>query len=84
MRWVGQVTHVGEESELCKVLVGKPERKRPLRRPRHRWEDGMRMYLRDIFWVAGGAEWMQLALDRDWCWGLVNTVMNLKVLAPHS
>jgi hypothetical protein len=75
---------VGGESELCKVLVGKTERNRPLRRPRHRWEDGIRMYLRDIFLGGGGAEWMQLALDRDWYWGLVNTVMNLKVLAPHS
>jgi hypothetical protein len=45
MRWVRHVARTGEERKMYKVLVGKPEGKRPLRRPRHRWEDGIRMNL---------------------------------------
>jgi hypothetical protein len=52
MKWAGHVARIGEERELYKVLVGKPEGKRPLGRPRHRWEDGIRMDLREI--VLGG------------------------------
>jgi hypothetical protein len=48
MRWAGHVARMGEERKLCKVLVGKPEGKRPLGRPRYRWEDGIRMDLREI------------------------------------
>jgi hypothetical protein len=48
MRWAGYVARMGEERKAYKVLVGKPERKRPLGRPRRRWEDGIRMYLRQI------------------------------------
>jgi hypothetical protein len=48
MRWVGHVAHMGEDRKVYKVLVGRPERKRPLRRPRHRWEDGIGMDLREI------------------------------------
>jgi hypothetical protein len=51
MRWVGHVACVGEERNVYKVLMGKPEGKRPLEKPRHRWEDGIRMYLRRL---AGG------------------------------
>jgi hypothetical protein len=50
MRWVGHVTRMGEERKVYKVLVGKPEGKRPLGRPRRRWEDGIRMDLREIGW----------------------------------
>jgi hypothetical protein len=50
MRWAGHVAHMGEERKVYKVLVGKPKGKRPLRRPRHRWEDGIRMDLREIGW----------------------------------
>jgi hypothetical protein len=46
--WVGHVAHMGEEGKVYKALVGKPEGKRPLGRPRHRWEDGIRMDLREI------------------------------------
>jgi hypothetical protein len=67
---------------VYKVLVGKAEGKRSLGRPRHRWEDGIRMDLREIGW--GSVEWIQLAQDRDWWWALVNTVMNLRVLVPRS
>jgi hypothetical protein len=70
MRWAGLVACTGEERKMYKVLLGKPERKRPLRRLRYRLKDGIRMDLR------GGAEWIQLAL--------VNKVMNLQVLVPRS
>jgi hypothetical protein len=64
MRWAGHMAHVGEERKVYKVLVGKPEGKRPLRRPRHRWEDGIRMDLRKIGWLGGGAwigfNWLRL------------------------
>jgi hypothetical protein len=48
MRWAGHVAHVGEERKVYGILVGKPEGKRPLVRPRHRWEDGIRMDLGEI------------------------------------
>jgi hypothetical protein len=58
------------------VLMGKPEGKRPLERPRRRWEAGIRTDLREIRW--GSVDWIQLALDRDRWRGLVNTLMNLE------
>jgi hypothetical protein len=64
--------------------VGKPEGKRPLGRPRHRWEVGIKMDLRELGSGGGGAEWIRLAQDRDWWWTVVNTAMNLRVLAPES
>jgi hypothetical protein len=67
---------------VYKILMGKPEGKRPLGRPRHRWEDGIRMDLREIGWRS--VEWIQLAQDRDRWRALVNTVVNLWVLAPRS
>jgi hypothetical protein len=66
-----------EKRLACRILVGKPEGKRPLRRPRYRWEDDIRMDLREIGW--GGMDWIHLAQDRDQGRGLVNTVMNLRV-----
>jgi hypothetical protein len=74
---------MGEERKVNKVLVGKPDGKRPLGRPRHRWEDGIRMDLREIGW-GGGVEWIQLAQDRDKWWVIMNAVMNFYVLAPRS
>jgi hypothetical protein len=53
---------MGENRNVYKVLVGKPEEKRPLGRPRRRWDDGIRMYLREIGW--GSVEWIHLAQDR--------------------
>jgi hypothetical protein len=53
MRWAGHVARMGEERSVCKVLVGNPEGKRPLGRPRRRWEDGIRMDLREIGWRCG-------------------------------
>jgi hypothetical protein len=71
-----------EKRKVYRVLGGKPEGKRPLGRPRSRWEYGTRKYLMEINWV--GVEWIQLAQDRDRWRALVNTVMNLRVLAPRS
>jgi hypothetical protein len=67
---------------VYRVLVGKPEEKRPLGRPRRRWEDGIRMYLRDLVW--GSVEWIQLAQDRGRWRAIVNTVTNVLVLSPRS
>jgi hypothetical protein len=73
---------MGEGRNLYRVLMGKPEGKRPLERQRRRWEDGIRMGLREIGW--GGLEWIHLAQDRDRWWAVVNAVMNLRVLGPRS
>jgi hypothetical protein len=67
---------------VYKVLVGNPQGRKPLVRSRRRWEDGIRMELREIGW--GSVEWIQLAQDRDRWRALVNTVMNLRVLVQCS
>jgi hypothetical protein len=82
MRWAGHVARMGKERNVYRILMGKPEGKRPLENPRHRWEDGIRMYLREACW--GSVDLIQMAQDRD-RWRIhVNTVMNLRVLAPRS
>jgi hypothetical protein len=78
MRWAGHVARMGRGRNVYRVLVGKPEGKRPLERPWRRWEDGIKMDLREIGW--GGVE----AQDRDRWRAVVNAVMNLRVLAPRS
>jgi hypothetical protein len=70
------------ERKVYRVLMGKPEGKRPLGTPRRIWEDGIRMDLREIGW--GRVDWIQLAQDRHRWRALVNTMMNLQVLAPRS
>jgi hypothetical protein len=82
MRWVGHVARMGEERKLYKVLVGKPEGKRPLERPRRRWEDGIRIDLREI--GLGGVDWIPLAQDRDQWRAVASAVMNHRVLGPRS
>jgi hypothetical protein len=82
MRWAGHVARSGEGRNVYRVLVGMLEGKRPLERPRHGWEDGIKMDLREI--GLGGVEWIHLAQDRDRWWALVNAVINLWVLAPRS
>jgi hypothetical protein len=77
MRWAGHVARMGEERGVYRVLVGRPEWKRPLGRPRHRWEDNIKMDLREI--GIDGANWIQLAQDRIQWRAFVNTVMNLRV-----
>ena len=77
MRWAGQVARMGEGRGVHRVLVGKPEGKRPLGRPRRRWEDNIKMYLQE---VGGRCEdWKELAQDRERWRALVSTVMNLRV-----
>jgi hypothetical protein len=73
---------MGEEKKVYKVLVGKPEEKRLLGRPRRRWEDGIRMDLREI--GLGGVNWIRLSQDRGRWRAVVSAVMNLRVLAPLS
>jgi hypothetical protein len=73
---------MGEERKVYKVLMGKPEGKRPLGRPRRRWEDGIRMELREI--GLGGVDWTRLSQDRDRWQAVVSAVMNHRVLAPRS
>jgi hypothetical protein len=82
MRWAGHVARMGEERKLYKLLVGKLEGKRPMGRPRSRWEDGIRMDLMEIGF--GGVDWIRLSQDRDRCRAVVSAVMNLRVLAPRS
>jgi len=67
----------GQGGGVHRVLVGKPEEKRPLGRPRRRWEDNIKMDLQEI--GCGGVDWMELAQDRNRWWALVSTVMNLRV-----
>src|SRR5215813_648463 len=77
MRWAGHVARMGEGRGVHRVLVGKPEGKRPLGRPRRRWEDNIKMDLREI--GGGCGDWMELAQDRDRWLALVSRVMNIRV-----
>jgi hypothetical protein len=77
MRWAGRVARMGERRGVNRVLVGRPEGKRPLGRPRCRLEDNIKMYLREM--GINGANWIQLAQDRVQWRAFVNTVMNLRV-----
>jgi hypothetical protein len=73
MRWAGHIARMGERRRIYKVLLGKPEGKRPLERARHRWENNIKMDLPEV--GIGGTDWIELAQDR----ALVNAVMNLRV-----
>jgi hypothetical protein len=73
---------MGEERKVYKVLVGKAEGRRPLERPRRRWENGIRMDLRDI--GLGGVDWIRLAQNSDRWRAVVSAVMNLRVFAPRG
>jgi hypothetical protein len=77
------VARMGEERNVYKVLMGKPEGKRSLGRPRRRWEDGIRMDLRETG-LGGGVDWIRLSQDMDRWRAVVSAVMNLRVLAPRS
>ena len=77
MRWAGHVGRIGEERGVYRVLVGKPEGRRPLGRPRRRWVDNIRTDLKEV--GCGYMDWIGLAQDRDRWRTLVSTVMNLGV-----
>jgi hypothetical protein len=82
MRWAGHVARIGAERKVYRILMGKPEGKRPLGRRRRRWEVGIKTDLRGFGWE--GVKWIHLAPDRGWCLAFVNTAMNLLILAPRS
>ena len=77
MRWAGHVAHMGEDRGVHRVLVGKPEGKRPLGRPSRRWEDNIKMDLQVVGWGRG--DWMELAQDRDRWRALVGTARDFRV-----
>jgi hypothetical protein len=77
LRWAGHVARMGERRVAYRALVGKPEGRRPLGRPRYRWEDNIKIHLQEVEWV--GIDWIDLAQDRDRWRALVYTVMNLRV-----
>jgi hypothetical protein len=77
MRWAGHVARMGEGRDVYRVLVGKPEGKRPLGRPRHKWDDNIRMGLQEV--GCGREDWIGLAQDRNTWRVLVGAERNLRV-----
>jgi len=77
MRWAEHVALMGERRGVYRVLVGKPEGRRPLGRPRRRWEDNIKMDLQEM--GCGGMDWIDLAQDRDSWRALVTAVMKVRV-----
>jgi hypothetical protein len=77
MRWAGHVAFMEEKRGVYRVLVGKPEGKRPVGRPRRRWEDNIKMDPQEVMWR--GMEWIDLVQDRDRWRAVVNAVMNIWV-----
>jgi hypothetical protein len=77
MRWAGHVARMGEKRNAYRLLVGKPEGKRPLGRPRHRWVVNIRRDLVEVGW--GDVDWIGLAKDKDRSRALMNLVLNLRV-----
>ena len=78
LRWAGHITRMVEGRSAFKISTGKPTGKRLLRRPRRRWEDSIRMDLKEIGINAGN--WVDSAQDRDYWRALVNAALNLRVL----
>jgi len=77
MRWARHVARMGEDRDVHRVLVEKPEGKRPLGRPRRRWEDNIKMDLQEF--GGGRGDWMELAQDREKWRALVGTVRDFRV-----
>jgi hypothetical protein len=76
MRWAGHVARMGEGRGAYRILVGRPEGRRPLGRPRCRWNDNIKMDLQEVEW-GRGMDWIDMAQDRDRWRAVVNAVMNL-------
>jgi len=76
MRWAGHVASMGDGRDVHRVLMGKPEGKRSLGRPRRRWEDNIKMNLQEV--GGGCGDWMELVQDRDRWRALVSAVMNFR------
>jgi hypothetical protein len=77
VRWAGHLARIREKRNAYRFLVGKPERKRPLGRPRRRWVDNIRMNLVEVGW--GDVDWIGLARDRNKCSTFVNLILSLRV-----
>jgi hypothetical protein len=77
MKLAGHVAHMGDRRGVYRVFVGKPEGKRPLGRPRRRWENNIKLGLQEV--GCGGMDWIELAQDRNRWRALVNAVMNLRI-----
>jgi hypothetical protein len=77
MRWAGHLARMGEGRGAYRILVGRPEGRKPLERPRRRWKDNIKMDLQEVGWER--VNWIGMAQDRDRWRALVNTVMNLRV-----
>jgi hypothetical protein len=77
MKWAGHVARLGEERSVYRVLVGKPEGKRPLGRPKCRWEDNINMDLQEV--GCGGMDWIGLVWDKDRWRAIANGVIDLRV-----
>jgi hypothetical protein len=77
MRWTGHVARLGGEGNAYRILVGKPEGNRPLKRPRYKWVDNIKVDLREI--GGDGMDWIYLAQVTDQWRALVNTILNLRV-----
>jgi hypothetical protein len=77
MRWAGHVARMGEGRDAYRVLVGIPEGRRPLGRPRRRWEDNIKLNIQEVEW--DGFDWIDMAQDRDRWLALVNVLINLRV-----
>ena len=75
--WAGHVARTGERRGVYRVLVGKPEGKRPFGRPRRRWDDNIKMDLQEV--GCGGMDLIELAQDMNSWWALLKSVMNLRV-----
>jgi hypothetical protein len=76
MRWAGHVARMEEKIDAYRILMGRPEGRQSLRRPRRTWEDNIKMDLQEVGWDT---DWIVVAQDRDRWWALVNAVMNLRV-----
>jgi hypothetical protein len=77
MRWAGHAARMGEGKGAYRILVGRPEGRRPLGRPRRRWEDNIKMDLQEV--GLGGMDWIAMVQDRDRWRAVVSAVMNLRV-----